>query len=89
MLFERSDSLERLLGAGPFPVSEELLLVQGRPLDHEAAHARRQATGKRREIADIDQCKIVAVLRVEVRRIVILEEHLDADAEEPADFRHE
>jgi hypothetical protein len=25
---------------------------------------------------------------MEVRRIVIVEEHLDDDAEEPADFRH-
>jgi len=67
---------------------EELLLMKCCPLNHESHHARRQAPGEDGQVADIDQGKVTAVLRMEVRRIVIVEEHLDDNAEEPADFRH-
>ena len=32
---------------------------------------------------------VTAILRMKVRRVVIVEEHLDDDAEETADLRHE
>ena len=39
--------------------------------------------------ANIDQRKVTAILRMKVRRVVVVEEHLDDDAEEPTDLRHE
>jgi len=77
-----------LLCPRPIPVSEEFLLMEGRPFNHESYHARRQPAGEDGEVADIKQRKVAAVFRMEVRRIVIVEEHLDDDAEEPADLRH-
>ena len=62
--------------------------MEGRPLDYESHRARWQPTGEDGQVADIDQSKGAAVLRMEVRRVVIVEEHLDDDAEEPADLRH-
>ena len=62
--------------------------MEGRPLDHESHRARWQPTGEDGQVADIDQSKGVAVLRMEVRRVVIVEEHLDDDVEETADLRH-
>jgi len=37
---------------------------------------------------NIDQRKVTAVFRMKVRGVVIVEEHLDDDAEETADLRH-
>jgi hypothetical protein len=46
-------------------------------------------TGEDRKIADVNQCKIITLLRVEVRRVVIVKEHFDDNAEEPANPRRE
>ncbi len=62
--------------------------MESRPLNYESYRTRRQVAGEDGQVANIDQRKIAAVLGMEVRRIVIVEEHLDDDAEEPADLRH-
>lgn len=87
-LFERRDLTERLLSPSPLPVLEEFLSMQSSPLDHKAQYARRQPPAEDRQSSDIDQRNAVPVLRMEVRWIVIFEEYLDHDAEEPADLRH-
>jgi len=87
-LLERSNLQQFLLSLRPLPVDEEFLLVDRRPFDHEPHHARRQATGKDGQVANFDQSDVAAVLRMEMRWVVIVKEHLDDDAEEPADLRH-
>jgi len=62
--------------------------MEGRPLNHESRHARGQPAGEDGQVADIDQSKVAGVLGMEVRGIVIVEEHLDDDAKEAADLRH-
>lgn len=62
--------------------------MKRRPLDHKTRDARRQPSRKNCQSADIDQRKVAAVFRMEVRRVVIVKEHLDDDPEETADLRH-
>ena len=69
--------MQFLLCPCPLPVGEKFMLMERRPLDHESHRARRQPTGEDGQVADIDQGKVAAVLGVEVRRVVIVKEHLD------------
>jgi hypothetical protein len=52
-----------------------------RPLDHKTRYAGRQPSRKHRESANIDQRQVTTILRMKVRWVVIVEEHLDDDAE--------
>jgi hypothetical protein len=63
--------------------------VQCGPFDYKAYYARRQVTGENREIADVDQSNVAALLGVKVWWGMIVEEHLDHDTEESAYFRHD
>lgn len=37
---------------------------------------------------DVNQRRALSIFRMEMGRIVIIEEHLDHDTEKPADLRH-
>lgn len=86
-LSKRGNLQQVLLSPRPFPVKEEFLLVDCRPFNHESQHARRQATREDGQVANFDQSNVATVLRMEMRWIVIIKEHLDDDAEETADLR--
>jgi len=62
--------------------------MKRRPLDHKTRYARRQPSRKHCQSANIDQRKGTAILRMKVRRVVVVEKHLDNDAEKTADLRH-
>jgi len=80
-LFERSALLQFLLSPRLIPVGEEFLAVECGPLDHESNHPGRQAAGEDGQIANIDQSNLATVFCVEMRRVMIVKEHLDDDAE--------
>jgi hypothetical protein len=75
--FKGWDWPEFLLNLRPLSVGEEFLLVDPRPLDHEADRPRRQTAGEDREGADIDQSKVTRIFRMEMWWIVVVEERLD------------
>ena len=58
------------------------------PLQYVRQCPPRETTPQNRPIVYPDGCLVVAVGRVEVRRIVILVEHADHDPQEAADLRH-
>ena len=62
--------------------------MKRRPLDHKTRYPGRQPSRKHRESANIYQSKLTAILRMKMRWVVIVKEHLDNDAEETTDLRH-
>jgi len=73
-LFEWGNLQQFLLSPCPTPVSEQFLLVDRRPFDHESYHSRRQSTGEDGQVANVDQSNVPAVLGMEMRRVVIIKE---------------
>lgn len=82
------DSLQRPLGLRSLPVLNEFRLVKRGPLDDEAHRPWRESPGEHRKPLNVNQRHIVPILGMKMRRIVVVEKHLDHDAEEAADFRH-
>ena len=71
-----------------FPVGSELLLMLHCPLRNEGERLRRQSPPKNPECLDGDDCFLIPVTDVEVWWGVVVVEHRDDDAEEPADLWH-
>ena len=86
--FKRRDLLKDLPCPCFIPVSDEFLLVERRPFDHKPCDTGWQATREDREVVNINQRNVSAVFRVEMWRIVVIEEHLNDDAKESTDLRH-
>jgi hypothetical protein len=58
------------------------------PFNYESQHARRQVAREDGQVANFDQSNVATLLRMEMRWIVIIKEHLDDDPKETADLRH-
>lgn len=61
----------------------------GRPLDRETESARREPPVEDLEAPNRNLDLEFAVHGVEVRRVMVVEVHLDNDPEEPRDLRHD
>lgn len=62
--------------------------MQRGPFGQHPERAGRQPATDDGERADVDQDLLLAVLRVQVRRVMVVVEDLDHDAIEATDFRH-
>ncbi len=69
VLGQRLDRLERLLAASPLPVREQLVLMHGRPLGHEAERAQWQRAGDH-VAREVDRRSVTRVAGVEMRASV-------------------
>jgi len=85
---KRFDLFKRPSGLRSLPIVKEFLLTKSGPLDYKSYHAWRQATGKDRQVAYIDQGPAISVFRMKMGRIMVLEEHLYHYAKKPTDLRH-
>ena len=73
---------------GQAPILEQLLLVHTIPFHDRAECPSREAPLNNARV-DLHADLVLAVLRVEVGRLVIIVEHVDDDAKEATDFGHE
>ena len=64
---ERLNLDDRFPSLGPPPIFEQVLLMEGRPFEHEPESAGRKAAGKHGRIANGDEGFVVPVERVEMR----------------------
>jgi hypothetical protein len=48
----------------------------------------REATGENRQVPNLDQRNVATILSMEMRRVVIIKEHLDDNSEKAADLRY-
>lgn len=87
-LRERCDCPWRLEALRPLPRLNQLFLVEGSPFDEKAGGTGRKASCDERERIDCEECLVRTVIRVEMRRTVIVEEHSHHDPVEPAELRH-
>jgi RNA polymerase sigma factor (sigma-70 family) len=87
-LRKRINPARCLMALHMLPLRVQLNLVQRRPFDQQPHRARRHSPGNRRKVCNRDDDLITAILRMEVRRHVIVEEHPYDYAVEATDFRH-
>jgi len=73
----------------PYPSQREAPAGEASPTRSQDLLREAATVQKHSQSANIDQRKVTAVLRMKVRRVVIVEEHLDDNAKETADLRHE
>ncbi len=73
---------------GMFPVARQLGHVEFAPLLNEFGCRSRKVTADERAIVDTDQRFVLGVDRVEVRRVVVNEVHVDDDSVELAESGH-
>lgn len=88
-LLERFNTVQGQVLRCKFPQLEKFILMQRRPFDNHPKDARRQVSCYDDVRANVYLCFVIAVLGMKMRRDMIAKEHLDADAKEAADFRHE
>jgi hypothetical protein len=58
------------------------------PLDDHPKHSRRNVTADNNQRLNINDCFVLTLLGVKMRRHVVAKIHLNADAKEPANLRH-
>ena len=88
-LWQRLEPIQWLVVASLFPQSLELPLMERCPFGDESHGTRRQLPRDERQAVDGDPSFVFSVFSVKVRGRVIGEVHLDDNAVEAADFRHE
>ena len=71
-----------------FPVFEQLLLVDGSPLDNHSECTRRDFALNNGQIIDINQAFIITILCMEVWWVVIIKVHGNDDPEKSTNLRH-
>jgi hypothetical protein len=87
-LLQRIDLDKRLLPLRPFPVAEQFILVLRCPFDHETKCPWREVACEDSKGYYINQHLILSIKRMEMRRIVVIEKHLDDDPIKSGNFRH-
>ena len=80
--------MRQLTRPGQFPVSAQLVSVKHRPLQNEGERTPRQLSPEDVESVNADESLVLLIDRVEVRGLMIVEEHPDDDPEESAQLRH-
>lgn len=80
LLFERFDAMEGLVLHCQIPKFKQLGLMQSSPFNNHAQDTRRRVAGNDHQSPNIHLRLEFAILGVEMRRKMIAEEHLDADA---------
>ena len=88
-LWQRLEPTQWLVAASLFPQSLELLLMERCPFRDESHGTRWQVPRNDRQIVDGDPRFVFSVFSVKMCGRVIGEVHLDDNAVEAADFRHE
>jgi len=71
-----------------FPIGQKFGLMKRGPFDDQSKCPCWQMAGKHAQGLDFDQHFLFSVTGVEMRRIVLVKEHLDHNPEEASDLRH-
>src|SRR5215210_916391 len=71
-----------------YPVRRELADVKLTPLLDQACRSFRKLATDQKAVGDPNECLVLGVDRMEVRRIVVAEVHVDRDSVELAESRH-
>jgi hypothetical protein len=79
---------QKLLRPSAFPIVLQFGQVRLPPFLHVPERTTRQTTPEDKTVSNAHRCLVLAVRGVEMRWVVIVEEHTDHDAQEPADLRH-
>jgi len=87
-ILKRRDRAQGLPGPRQLPISQQLVAVKLEPLEHVAQRAPRELAGHL-AVLDLDRDLVLAVRRVEVRRIVVAVQDGDRDPQEPANDGHD
>lgn len=87
-LSKRFDFLQGLLVSGPIPVLHQVRLMKGRPFYHKTESSRGKSSREKRKTLDIDQAHLIPVIGMEMRRVVVVPEHLDGNPKESGNLRH-
>ena len=89
VLFQRRYGENRLMALSPVPVIKKFFLIDAGPFHHQTNSSRGQPACEDGQVVDIDQCFVLAVIGVKMRRAVVVKKHLDHDTEKSANFRHQ
>lgn len=88
MLLKRLDDAERRWHLRQLPARDQLTYPLGSPLLDQPSRGARQNTADYRTVTNRHQRLVLAIDRVEVRRVVIREVHVDHDPVKLAQPRH-
>src|SRR2546426_1719833 len=85
---QRGNLAWRLEAACPLPRGQQFALMQGGPFCHHSQGASWETTTENGQRIDVDENLVLAVLGMEVGRVVVVVEDPDDDPVEAADLRH-
>jgi hypothetical protein len=88
LLSQRFNFLGLLILSGQFPIGQELILMQGSPFDDESERPRRNTPFQNLQGSNVNGDLLPAVLRMEMRRVVLIEKDGNDNTIETAYFRH-
>jgi hypothetical protein len=88
LLSQWLNSLGLLILSGQFPICQELILMQGSPFDDESERPRRNTPFQNLQGSNVNGDLLTAVLRMEMRRVVLIEKDGNDNTIETAYFRH-
>ena len=67
------------------PVCQQFDLMQFCPVEHQAKPTTRQLATDQCQISDVNDCLVLGIVYMEVRRRMVFEKHLDDEAIKGAD----